>query len=464
MSKSAKKYIVYGLGLSGISAAKSLQKSGYNIVATDDNEKNIIDNSAKYPNIQFKKFAELEFDADTIISFAPGIPLYYPSRHKILDISTKTKAQLVCDIEIFYNFNSRENDFIGITGTNGKSTTTALIGFIFDKLNLAGQIGGNIGIPCFDLPQNVKNFSYILEVSSFQLDLLAKAKFSIACLTNITPDHIDRHGSLANYIAAKKRIFNNQHPEDFAIISNDDETCLQIYNQFLSKNFKAQPLAISTKAVDQDRQGVYMVNNLVYINLHKQKLTLPIKPLLKGDHNYQNMAFAIAATCCSLIKKNQFNQENILKIISIIEEFKGLKHRLQLVKTLGNINFINDSKATNAESTLNALKAYSNIFWIVGGKAKEGGLTILKNHFSAIKKAYLIGESSEAFGEFLQHNSVNFVKCHDLNNAFNMAFNDAKNDSSTEKNLILSPACASFDQWKNFEERGDFFCKLVNEL
>lgn len=464
MNKLVKKYIVYGLGISGISTAKFLQKSDFKVVATDDNEKNLLDNSIKYPNLQFKKFDELEFDSDSVISFSPGIPLYYPNRHKMLDISTKTQAELVCDVEIFYNFNCANNNFIGITGTNGKSTTTSLIGFIFEKLNIPSQIGGNIGIPCFDMPQNVKDFSYILEVSSFQLDLIKKTKFSIACLTNITPDHIDRHGSLENYIAAKKRIFNNQNNQDFAIIGIDNEISSQIYNEFLSQNFKAQLIAISTRSFDKNRQGVYIVNNFVYINLFNQKFSCPINPLLKGDHNYQNIAFAIAVTCCSLIKKNNFNQANIEKIIKITEEFKGLKHRLQLVKNIQGINFINDSKATNAESTLNALKAFKNIFWIVGGKAKDGGLAILKDHFSAINKAYLIGESSEIFADFLHQNNVNYVKCQNLNNAFNLAFNDAKNDNSLEKNLILSPACASFDQWKNFEERGDFFCKLVNEL
>jgi len=457
------KIIVYGLGISGISTAKALNDKNFQIIATDDNQSVIEVNAQKYPKINFKNCEEISCDKDTVISFAPGIPLYFPKPHKILEICQKTQAKLACDIEIFYELNHQNNDFIGITGTNGKSTTTALTGYIFEKLEIASKIGGNIGIACFDMPQDQINFNYILEVSSYQLDLITNTRFNIACLLNITPDHIDRHGSFKNYIESKKRIFLNQNSHDFAIVDIDNSNSLQVFEDLQNnKNFNANLVAISTAKIPQN--GVAIIGKKVFVNLENQKFEFEINPILKGQHNHQNIACALAITCCHLIKKSQFNQSKIQQIIKIIEEFKGLKHRMQLIRKINEISFVNDSKATNAESTENALKAYENIFWIVGGKAKDGGIESLEPYFSKIQKAYLIGEASDEFAKIFEKNSVIFEKCQTLKNAFDKSLIDAKSSNLIEKNIILSPACASFDQWKNFEERGDFFCKLVNDI
>ena len=457
------KIIVYGLGISGLSTAKALNEKNFQVIATDDNQSAIDVNAQKYQNINFKNLEQISFDEKTVISFAPGIPLYFPKPHKILEICQKTQAKLACDIEIFYELNHKNNNFIGITGTNGKSTTTALTGYIFEKLTIPSKIGGNIGIACFDLPQNQSNFNYILEVSSYQLDLITNTRFNIACLLNITPDHIDRHGSFEGYITAKKRIFLNQNSQDFAIIDNDNSNSLKVFEDLQNdKNFKANLVAISTKKIPQN--GVAVIDKKVFVNLENQKFQFEINPILKGEHNRQNIACALAIICCHLIKNSQFSSQKIQQIIEIIEEFKGLKHRMQLIRKINEISFVNDSKATNAESTENALKAYENIFWIVGGKAKEGGIEGLKPYFHKIKKAYLIGEASEDFAKILEKNSVNYEKCQTLKNAFDKSLIDAKSSNLIEKNIILSPACASFDQWKNFEERGDFFCKLVNDI
>jgi len=457
------KIIVYGLGISGISTAKALNEKNFQVIATDDNQSAIDFNAQKYQNINFKNLEQISFDKDTIISFAPGIPLYFPKPHKILEICQKTQAKLACDIEIFYELNHQNNNFIGITGTNGKSTTTALTGYIFEKLEIPSKIGGNIGVACFELPQDQINFNYILEVSSYQLDLITNTRFNIACLLNITPDHIDRHGSFENYIKSKKRIFLNQNSGDFAIVDIDNPNSLQVFEDLQNnKNFKANLVTISTKKIPQN--GVAVIDKKVFINLENLKFEFEINPILKGQHNHQNIACAIAISCCYLIKKSQFTHQKIGQIIKIIEEFKGLKHRMQLVRKIGEISFINDSKATNAESTENALKSYENIFWILGGKAKEGGIKSLEPYFSKIKKAYLIGEASDEFAKILEKNSINYEKCHNLKNAFEKSLIDAKSSNLIEKNIILSPSCASFDQWKNFEERGDFFCKLINDI
>ena len=451
-----KKYVVYGIGISGISAAKFFAKNGEKVIATDDNEKAIEDGKIKFAQekINFLKADEIKYDTDTIISFAPGIPLYFPKPHKILEIVKKTGAELACDIEIFYQKNSQSN-FIGITGTNGKSTTTALTHFALKELGVEAEVGGNIGVPCFELLAN-KN-TYVFEVSSYQLDLLSKTHFHIAALLNITPDHIDRHGSMRGYIESKKRIFRNQNQNDFALIDVDNENSRAVFDELKNdKNFRATLIPISTLKIQEN--GLSLIDGVLTNKINGANSQLELKSqFLRGKHNDQNMSFAFAAIYCN-------GQKNESQIINAIKKFTGLRHRLQVVGEIDGVKFINDSKATNAESTENALKAYGDVFWILGGKSKEGGIAVLAPYFKKVVKAYLIGEASEEFAKILQSNSVNFEKCGDLKTATEKSFRDAKNHSLKEKNILLSPACASFDQWKNFEERGDFFCKVFDEL
>jgi UDP-N-acetylmuramoylalanine--D-glutamate ligase len=450
------KYVVYGLGISGIATAKFLTTQGFEVVATDDNEKAILDAKQKFLEINFQNPDQIFYDSNTVISFSPGIPLYFPKPHKILEIVKKTGAVLACDIEIFYQNNS-QNNFIAITGTNGKSTTTALSGFVFNELKIASAIGGNIGVPCFDLPHSQNNFSYIFETSSYQLDLLDKTHFKIAALLNITPDHIDRHGSLEGYIQTKKRIFRNQAKGDFALIDVDNANSKKVFDELKNdKNFCATLVPISTKQVQEN--GVALFNGILVNKIGGTDSHLELKSdFLRGQHNDQNMAFAFAIAYCQKLSNEK-------EIIAAIKKFTGLRHRMQLLGEIDGIKFINDSKATNAESTENALKAYDNIFWILGGMAKEGGISSLKPYFKKIHKAYLIGKASEEFSKTLEENSVTFEKCGDLEVAFKKAFSDSKNISLSGKNILLSPACASLDQWKNFEQRGDYFCKLFDEI
>ncbi len=469
-------FIIYGLGKSGLSTIKHLANNFKNneIIGTDDNNSALENNELKalekkFSNVKFLPANEIKFSKNSKIIFAPGIPLYFPKTHKILNICQTNNCDLICDIELFYRQNYLNNDFIGITGTNGKSTTTALINFVLKYLNIDCEAGGNIGVPCFDLPIKQK-FCYVFETSSFQLDLMSQTKFSIANLINITPDHLDRHGSMANYIDSKKRIFANQDHHDFSIINIDDEISLKIFLELKNKStFKSQLVSISTSQIPNKINdfGVSVINGILYNNIFSANLSLQINSqFLRGKHNDQNIAFAFASVFCYYYKKfkNDFNFLEISqKIIDTIEKFKGLKHRLQIVKKTSDICFINDSKATNADSTQNALKAFDNIFWILGGKPKDGGITSLKPYFKKIIKAYLIGEASDEFAKILTENNVNFEKCYDLKTAFSKSLFDAKNNSLSEKNILLSPACASFDQFKNFEERGDCFCKLVDD-
>lgn len=458
---SQKKYVVYGLGISGLATAKFLSKSGEEIIATDDNLQNLERDKTKFPEINFQKPDDINYDSNTLISFSPGIPLYLPKPHKILQTCQSSGAELACDIEIFYRQNHK-NNFVGITGTNGKSTTTALTGFIFKELNISAEIGGNIGIPCFDLPQQQNNFTYIFETSSYQLDLLSQTHFQIAALLNITPDHLDRHGSMAGYITAKKRIFRNQTENDFALIDIDNANSRSVYEELKNDpNFRATLVPISTKTVHEN--GVALFDGKLINKIKGANSELDLKSeFLRGEHNDQNMAFAFAITYCHLLRHKINKTEN--EIVAAIKKFTGLRHRMQLLGSIDGIKFINDSKATNAESTENALKAYDNVLWILGGKAKEGGIDMLQPYFKKVVKAFLIGEASDEFATVLKNNGVDFVKCGDLKNAISQSFLEAKKRGDKESNILLSPACASFDQWKSFEERGDFFCKTFDEL
>ncbi len=463
-------YIVYGLGISGISTAKYLIKNNYKVIVTDDNDAAIESSRSKlaaeisqHPqeNIKFIKSSEIasECAADTVVVFAPGIPLYYPKPHKIIEIVKKSGAKLLCDIELFYSLNSTKT-FLGITGTNGKSTTTALTGFILNELKIDAQIGGNIGVPCFE-SSNVQN--YVFEISSYHLDLMKKTHFKSAVLTNITPDHIDRHGSFENYIAVKKKIFFNQGEGDYAIIGVDNEYSKNIFTELKNDtSFRAALVAVSTQKVCDD--GVAVINGYLHNKIAGASSDISLDGIiLKGEHNMQNVAMAFASVYCAFYKVLD-PKELEQKIIAAIKKFKGLRHRMQLLGNIDGINFINDSKATNAESTENALKSYENIFWILGGKPKDGGISSLQPYFHKITKAYIIGEASDQFAEVLQKNNVEFEKCIDLKSAFNHAFLDAKKSSLKERNILLSPSCASFDQWKNFEERGDYFCTAFDEI
>lgn len=455
------KYVVYGLGISGLATAKFLAAQGEEILATDDNEQKIETDKTKFSEINFQKPDDIIYNSNTVIIFSPGIPLHAPKPHRILEIVKKTNATLTCDIEIFYRKNS-QNNFYAITGTNGKSTTTALSGFVFEELSIPSAIGGNIGVPCFDLPQNQNNFSYIFETSSYQLDLLSQTHFKIAALLNITPDHIDRHGSLAGYIAAKKRVFQNQTEKDFALIDVDNVNSKKVFDELAAdKNFRATLITISTKQIQEN--GVALFNGILTNKIGGANSQFKLKSdFLRGEHNDQNMAFAFAIAHCHTLLTGQKNADE--KIIAAIKKFKGLRHRMQLLGEINGVKFINDSKATNAESTENALKAYDNILWILGGVAKEGGISSLTPYFKKIRKAYLIGKASDNFAKTLLKNSVTFEKCDDLETAFKKAVSDSKNVSLSGKNILLSPACASFDQWKNFEQRGDYFCKLFDEI
>ena len=426
-----KKFGIFGLGLSGLATMKYLAKKQANFIAFDDGELTVAKIRANYP-----QFANNLCDLDDLawqeidyLILSPGIPLTYPSPHKIVKIAQKAGAKIICDIELFY-LDNQQDCFIGITGTNGKSTTTSLITHILKYNGLNATACGNIGIPVLDIETDKKDNIFVIEASSFQLDLLDKTKFNIALLLNITPDHLDRHGNIENYCKSKYRIFSHQDEQEYAIINAN----LSTENRMITFS-------------EDGPADISVIDNI--LNFEGKLYPLPINNSLLGRHNQQNLAISIA--CCLKVGLN------IEEIIAAIPSFIGLKHRMQYLGDHNNVTFINDSKATNADSSAKALASFDNIIWIAGGVPKEGGIETLKEYFPKIKQVLLIGEAQNQFAQTCG-DLVAWQKCDTLANAFTIACSIAKAGDV----VLLSPACASYDQWKNFEARGDAFIELFN--
>lgn len=402
-----KTYGVFGLGKSGKATVDYLLARADRVFAWDDNE-------ASRAGIECTDPHKWDWTNIEALVLSPGIPLTHPKPHYIVKLAKNQGQKIICDIELLWLDNQKAT-FIGITGTNGKSTTTALVGHILKENGFDVAIGGNLGTPALTLG---KHHYYVLEMSSYQLDLIDKARFNIAIWINISPDHIDRHGDMEGYILAKKNIFKNGN--ETAIIGSDDQYSRRVFGEFKSA-----------------------------IPITKDK-PLGEFPRLPGEHNQQNINAAYEA--CRAVGLNDE------KILASVKTFPGLEHRIEQVAVINNVKYINDSKATNADSTSNALAAFNDIYWILGGVPKAGGIAGLGKFFPRIKQAYLIGQASDEFAATLE-GKVPYKKCGDLKNAVNEAAKDAKSGV-----VLLSPACASFDQFRNFEERGAYFKNLVLEL
>lgn len=457
---------VLGLGKSGASALRALKAGGAMVVGWDDSvqsrEALLTESRPEYVALALHKNladpASYQWNTIEALVLSPGIPFTHPKPHPVVDAARAAGCPVICDIELLYNSCFRAN-YIGITGTNGKSTTTSLIGHILKEAKIRTEVGGNLGIPALELDPLASDGTYVLEVSSYQIDLLKETKFNSAVLLNITPDHIDRHGDLAGYIAAKKNIFRNQTAEDTAVISIDNSHTRKIYKELVQEGRIGKIIPISTK--ERTENGVSIINGILYNDIaprqgkNAETFTLPPLKHLVGEHNSENIA-ASFAVCYSYGLKSA-------KILKAIQSFPGLKHRLQYVAKIDGITFINDSKATNAEAAEKALIAFKNIYWIAGGLPKEGGIDALEHCFPNIAYAFLIGKAADEFAETLQE-KVPFSKCGDLLHAFNEAYNMAMDDKENAPVILLSPACASFDQWANFEQRGNAFCAAVAAL
>jgi UDP-N-acetylmuramoylalanine--D-glutamate ligase len=449
-----KLYGVLGLARSGIATVEFLIKNHISFIAWDDNEQTKNKLLEQFPgvvlvDINDKKWLEID-----CLVISPGIPTTFPRLHPLVAILRAHHIPIICDIALLYKANNLAK-FIVITGTNGKSTTTALIGHILKTNKVKTEVGGNIGIGALALAPLQKEGVYVIEASSYQLELLENndCHFNISVLLNITPDHLERHNNMGNYIKAKCNIFNNQSKQDCAIISVDNPITKEIYHRLKSEKKIGTIIPISTKQKLED--GISIINQ--QLEFKDISIALPSLSHLKGDHNAENIAASYGAA--------QFLELNSQQIINAIISFPGLDHRLQFVDRYKNIVFFNDSKGTNAESTEKALLSFTkNIYWIVGGQPKTEGIKSLAPLFNRVKHAFIIGDAQEEFAETIK-NLIPYTKAQNLANAFKLATEMALiDDSSQDVIILLSPACASWDQWKDFEERGRAFCNFVKEF
>jgi UDP-N-acetylmuramoylalanine--D-glutamate ligase len=441
---------VLGLGKSGLAAASALVTAGARVRAWDDNEASR--NAALDRNIPIVDLAAFDWSTAVALVLAPGIPHTFPKPHPIADAAKLAGVPIIGDIELLITADPLAH-LIAITGTNGKSTTTALIAHILRAAGRTLEVGGNLGQPVMGFaPQGAKG-TYVLELSSYQLELCPSLHANTALLLNITPDHLDRHGGMDGYIVAKKHIFAGLEPGNAAIVGVDDEACANLADHIAQRPNAPRVVRIST--LRPVTGGVYadathLIDNID--GLATPVLLLTDARALPGRHNAQNMAAAYATARMEGLEPAQ--------IVAAIKSFPGLAHRQERVGEVRGVTYINDSKATNADAAERALVCYQNIHWILGGVAKAGGIASLTPYFDRVRHAYLIGQATESFLAVLSAEGVNVTRAGDMTAAVAAAAVAAKPGDT----VLLSPACASFDQYPNFEARGDHFRHLVEGL
>ncbi len=445
---------VFGLGLSGIGAARALQAGGARVLAWDDNEGSRAQAIAVGVGVTDLRTADWRGIAALVL--APGVPLTHPRPHWVVDRARDAGVEVIGDTELF----CRERALLGgpgkvvaITGTNGKSTTSALSAHILSSTGRRTALGGNIGKAVLELPRLAPDMHYVIEYSSFQIDLTPGLRADVAALLNIQPDHLDRHGTLDNYAAIKARIFSGLGAADHGVIGADDALCAAIAANWISP---ASRRVIATSCTVDN--GVYVRDGLLF-EVEDRLVHAPISlrgiASLRGAHNWQNAAAAFAiARALGLARE---------EIIGGLRSFPGLAHRMEEVGRLGRAIFINDSKATNADAAGRALACFDPVFWILGGQPKEGGLSGLESAFSHVTKAYLIGQAAEEFARQLK-GRVPFEMCGTLERAVTAAARDALASKARQPVVLLSPACASYDQFANFTARGEAFRRAVAGL
>lgn len=453
--------LVCGLGKSGSASVNALSKAGANIIIGDDNPDNIKKFSRR-KNISVLDLSSQDFSDFEFLLLSPGIPLTHPEPHDVVKKAKEAGLEIICDIELFSRIYP-DIKTIGITGTNGKSTTSALVTHILKQAGKKAVLGGNIGTAVFDVEVEKDMPEWlVLEISSFQIDLCPVFRPDIAVILNLTPDHLDRHGDMDHYADVKERLIelgSLNADDSTAIICSDDEHTLRIYERAKEINLRNITEVSTNKKLDK---GVYVEDATLFDATDGEVKTivdLSKFPSLKGQHNYQNSACAYAMARNADIET--------AKILEGFESFPGLNHRQFLVRTINGVGYINDSKATNAASAAMALGAQNNVYWIVGGRKKKTGLDGLEGFFPQIKHAFLIGESTEDFADWFDKYGMEFTRCFTLENAVNKAHKMAMDNRGQPGGagvVLLSPACASFDQYDSFEHRGDHFAEIVNAL
>jgi UDP-N-acetylmuramoylalanine--D-glutamate ligase len=445
---------VLGLGLSGLASARALEAGGANPVVWDDNAGPR--EQAASEGFTLADLRDVNWSRFAALVLAPGIPLTHPAPHWGVARAKQADVEVIGDIELFCRaraLSSTPGKVVVITGTNGKSTTAALTAHLLTASGRRAALGGNIGKAVLDLDPFADDLTYVLELSSFQIELAPGLAADAAALLNITPDHLDRHGTVENYARIKASIFAGLGPDGTAVVGVDDELSRAIADG-LESRYAVKRVSIGRKV----ETGVFGTDGVLHeMEQGRELARVDLSGIgsLRGAHNWQNAAVAYALA-----------RSQGLASTSIAEGFKnfaGLPHRMEQVARKGKVLFVNDSKATNADAAAKALASFSGIYWIVGGRAKEGGLAGLEPFYPKLERAYLIGEAADAFARQLG-DEVDHVQCGTLESAVAAAAADAGQSSGKEPVVLLSPACASYDQFENFAKRGDAFRDLVMSL
>ena len=445
-----KKIFIVGLGISGLSLAKKFKKEKIDYFCWDDNKS--IRKSCLKKKLNLISPDKIDFNKIDFLILSPGIS----NDHKTVSLAKKYQCEIISDIEMV-KFISNDVFLIGITGTNGKSTTTKLIEHTIKQSKKNSFSAGNIGVPISNLKLKHNLLTYlIVEASSFQLERITDLRFNISVLLNITNDHIDRHKNISNYIAAKSNIFKNQSDNDFSIICIDDPITKKLAKDF-SKNSNSKLITIGSKNSKNCDFFIELKKDMLVITDIKKNTIFRFNKnycILRGKHNLPNILTCFVISELLKIDKHIF--------LESLKTFKGLEHRFEYFKKYKNIEFYNDSKSTNVESSKMALQSLDNIFWIVGGRKKPGGLDGIQNSLGNVLKAFIFGECKKDFDKYLS-NYLDTETFETLDSALRKAILIAL-EKKKSINILLSPASASFDQFKNFEQRGVYFKKIVKKF
>ncbi len=432
---------IYGLSVTGESIIKYYNKLNINVFAWDDDIKRRNRIKNKYKNVKLIEPLKIEWNNIQEAFISSGISLY---KKELL--FSKNKKKLFRDLELYSRI-SKNKQIISVTGTNGKSTTVKLISDLFSKNKINFFLGGNFGTPLMDFKNNkIISKKHIIELSSFQLESAPSFKSHVSVLLNISKDHLEKYKNFKDYIRAKEKIFYSRN-FSYGIIILDDDHCKKIYKNFVNKNL------IPLSTTDEIKKGVYFKNNIIYDNyFSKRRFEINnVSKALLGSFNKQNILI------CYVISKIYNIKENVF--LKVIQEYKGLPHRQQFIFKNNKYCFINNSKATNIESTIRSVENFNNVLLILGGRIKENNFKKLKKVNKNIKKCFIIGESTD----LIYQNISNFINCeknYKLEKAVSRVFTVLQNSHSMT-NVILAPACSSYDQFSNFQERGNKFIELV---
>jgi UDP-N-acetylmuramoylalanine--D-glutamate ligase len=454
-SFAGKKVAVFGLGGSGLASCRALQAGGADVIADDDGADKLAE--AAQAGIATADLRKMSFSDIAALVLTPGAPLTHPAPHWSVLLAREAGVEVIGDIELFCRERRRhapDAPFVAITGTNGKSTTTALIAHLMRVAGYDTQMGGNIGTAILSLEPPRKGRVHVVEMSSYQIDLSPSLDPTVGILLNLSEDHIDRHGTMAHYAEVKERLVAGVQAQGSVIVGVDDGFSRSIADRLDQSGKRVVRVSVKRPLPD----GIYVEHETILRaagGARSEIARIGGIGSLRGRHNAQNAA--CAAACALALGLAQDTLQNGLR------SFPGLAHRMEQVGCRGNVLFVNDSKGTNADAAAHALSSFADIFWIAGGKAKQGGITSLTEFFPRIRKAYLIGEAAKEFAATLGDGVPHEIS-ETLDVAVDHAARDAEASGLKEAVVLLSPACASFDQYRNFEIRGTRFRERVNAL